>query len=257
MRRERRLFFVSRSPVGLKWLNPAKPRCQRRDKNTPDLFRTIEISHCVEHCTIRCLHFERLPSVERFPSDSTAALNVTLPWTGGGHVAAHRAVNSRPSGTNDVPAGREVKSCNRASYFPVACYPLWLTACWKCQRFLWRWQNTFNVDLPHSRWNWFKTSGGYYYFFASLKFFLTAIKTLSGFETTNWTSRRVGSGAVALCDATKSSFAEMSKQENKVRDGLFPPCFSHIFSASSVTGWRTRIALNNIAEADFTQCRTF
>lgn len=94
-------------------------------------------------------------------------------------------------------------------------------------------------------------------FFASVKFFLTAIKTLSGFETTNWTSRRVGSGAVALCDVTKSSFAEMFKQENKVRDGPFLPHFSHIFSASSVTGWRTRIALNNIAEADFAQCRTF
>lgn len=238
MRRERGLFFVSRSPVGLKWLNPAKPRCQRRDKNTPDLFRTIEISHCVEHCTIRCLHFDRLPSVERFPSDSAAALNVTLPWTpwtGGGHVAGHRAVNSRLSGTNDVPAGREVKSCNRASYFPVACYPLWLSACWKCQRFLWRWQNTFNVDLPQAA-EIGSNSLAVIIFFASVKFFLTAIKTLSGFETTNWTSRRVGSGAFALCDVTKSSFAEMFKQENKVRDGLFLPHFSHIFSASSVTG---------------------
>lgn len=54
------------SPVGL---NPAKPRCQRRDKNTPDLFRTIEISRCVGHCTIRCLDFDHLPSVERFRSD--------------------------------------------------------------------------------------------------------------------------------------------------------------------------------------------
>lgn len=165
MRRERRLFFVSRSPVGLKWLNPAKPRCQRRDKNTPDLFRTIEISLCVEHCTIRCLHFDRLPSVECFPSDSTAALNVTLPWTGGGHVAAHRAVNSRPSLTNDIPTGREVNLISPEHLIsPSPVIHFGFRQCGKCQRFLWRWQNTFNVDLPHGRWNWFETSGGYYFF---------------------------------------------------------------------------------------------